>query len=88
MELALMVGSRTKTKQKTAQAILQNTLDCIRERLAAGESVELRNFGKFQVWTRKGSVGRNPKQPEEAIRYPDCKVVRFKPGKKMREAVL
>lgn len=83
-----MVCAKTKTKQKTAQSIIQNTLDCIAERLANGESVELRNFGKFQVWTRKGSVGRNPKQPEETIRYPDCKVVRFKPGKKMREAVL
>lgn len=88
LELVLMICARTSVPQKTAKLIIQTWLDCVRERLSEGESVELRNFGKFKVQARKGSIGRNPKKPKKAIRYPDRNVVRFQPGKQLRESVL
>ena len=88
LELVWMVGARTGVKQKTAKLIIQTLLDCLRERLSEGESVELRNFGKFNLEVRRGGVGRNPKKPQQAIRYPDRRVVRFRPGKQLRESVL
>jgi DNA-binding protein HU-beta/integration host factor subunit alpha len=48
----------------------------------------LRGFGVFEVKVRKARVGRNPHQPEKDIPIPARAVVRFKPGKDLREAVL
>jgi nucleoid DNA-binding protein len=50
--------------------------------------VELRNFGVFEVKVRKARIGRNPNQPETDVPIPRRAVVKFKPGKEMREAVL
>jgi nucleoid DNA-binding protein len=50
--------------------------------------VELRNFGVFEVKIRKARVGRNPNAPATDVRIPPRAVVKFKPGKEMREAVL
>jgi nucleoid DNA-binding protein len=68
--------------------VVQLTLDFISEALAKGETVELRNFGVFEVRIRKARVGRNPNAPEADIRIPPRAVVKFKPGKEMREEVL
>ena len=48
----------------------------------------LGNFGVFEVKIRKARIGRNPKQPEADMPIPPRAVVKFKPGKEMREAVL
>jgi len=37
---------------------------------------------------RKARIGRNPNAPENDVRIPPRAVVKFKPGKEMREAVL
>jgi nucleoid DNA-binding protein len=57
-------------------------------RLADGKTVELRNFGVFEVKVRKARIGRNPNRPETDVPIPRRAVVKFKPGKEMREAVL
>jgi nucleoid DNA-binding protein len=56
--------------------------------VAAGTTVELRNFGVFEVKVRKARIGRNPNRPETDVPIPRRSVVKFKPGKEMREAVL
>ena len=68
--------------------IVQRTLDVIAESLRNGETSELRNFGVFEVKVRKARVGRNPNQPEKDVPIPARAVVKFKPGKEMRAAVL
>lgn len=68
--------------------IVQRTLDVIAESLRNGETIELRNFGVFEVKVRKARVGRNPNQPEKDVPIPARAVVKFKPGKEMRAAVL
>lgn len=68
--------------------IVQRTLDVISESLRNGETIELRNFGVFEVKVRKARVGRNPNQPEKDVPIPARAVVKFKPGKEMRAAVL
>ena len=44
------------------------------------------NFGTFSLSQRKERQGRNPKTGEP-LTIPACKVVRFHPGKQLREAV-
>jgi DNA-binding protein HU-beta/integration host factor subunit alpha len=50
--------------------------------------VELRNFGVFEVKVRKARVGRNPNAPANSVRIPPRAVVKFKPGKEMRDEVM
>jgi len=68
--------------------IVQRTLDVLAQALSEGETIELRNFGVFEVKVRKARVGRNPNQPEKDVPIPARAVVKFKPGKEMRAAVL
>ena len=68
--------------------VIQKTLDYISAALAHGKKVELRNFGVFEVKVRKARVGRNPNAPETDVPIPQRAVVKFKPGKEMRETVI
>ena len=62
--------------------------DHISASVAQGRKVELRNFGVFEVKIRKARVGRNPNSPETDVPIPERAVVKFKPGKEMREEVI
>ncbi len=48
--------------------------------------VTLVGFGTFQKARRKARVGRNPQTGEE-IKIKAANVVKFKPGKKLKDAV-
>ncbi|NLH72580.1 MAG: integration host factor subunit beta [Verrucomicrobia bacterium] len=87
-DLVVRISEETKLGQQMVLKVVQLTLDYISEALAKGETVELRNFGVFEVRVRKARVGRNPNAPEADIRIPPRAVVKFKPGKEMREEVL
>lgn len=87
-DLILRISSETKLRESSVQAVVQRTLDHIREAVAQGITVELRNFGTFKVNVQKARIGRNPKSPKKSIKIPTRSVVKFKPGKEMREGVL
>ena len=87
-DLVMRISSGTKIKQQQVSIIVQNTLDSISEALAAGHKVELRNFGVFEVKTRRARIGRNPNSPQTDVPIPERAVVKFKAGKEMRAQVL
>jgi nucleoid DNA-binding protein len=87
-DLVIRISEETGLVQQRVLEVVQRTLDHISEAVAARETVELRNFGVFEVKVRKARVGRNPNQPETDVPIPARAVVKFKPGKEMREAVL
>lgn len=68
--------------------VVQKTLDYITESLAKGETIEFRDFGVFEIKTRKPRIGRNPNKPENTVTIPERRVVKFKPGKEMKAKVL
>jgi len=74
--------------QQDVLDVVQKTLDYISDAVTKGQKVELRNFGVFEVKVRKARVGRNPNAPAADVPIPPRAVVKFKPGKQMREAVL
>lgn len=59
-------------------------LDEMLSSLAAGETVALRRFGKFQPRTRPASVRPNPRTGDP-MRIPRRKTVTFLPSATMRE---
>jgi nucleoid DNA-binding protein len=87
-DLIVRISEETSMVQQDVLNVVQRTLDYIAEALAKGRKVELRNFGVFEVKVRKARVGRNPNAPAADVRIPPRSVVKFKPGKEMREAVL
>ena len=87
-ELVARITKETGLTQQEVAGILQRTLDYITESLIRGDTVEFRDFGVFEVTTRKARIGRNPKRPEETVVIPARKVVKFKAGKIMKELVL
>jgi nucleoid DNA-binding protein len=87
-DLVVRISSETGLVQTQVLDVVQKTLDHISESLAKGDTVELRNFGVFEVKTRKARVGRNPNAPDVDVPIPARSVVKFKPGKEMRETVI
>lgn len=69
---------------RTVAEVVQGVLDSISDALKAGKTVELRNFGVFEVQMRKARIGRNPNRPEKAIQIPAQKVIKFRAGKELR----
>lgn len=86
-DLLVSISEKTGMTQAQVLRILQATLDHISNAVAKGTTVELRNFGVFEVKVRKARVGRNPKRPDTPVPIPRRAAVKFKPGKEMREAV-
>ncbi|MGO8701300.1 MAG: HU family DNA-binding protein [Limisphaerales bacterium] len=87
-DLIVRISQETGLVQQQVLQVVQRTLDHISEAVAAGTTVELRNFGVFEVKVRKARIGRNPNQPKTDVPIPCRAVVKFKPGKEMRESVM
>ena len=87
-DLVVRISKETGVVQEDVYAIIQKTLDYITEALVKGDHIEFRDFGVFEICTRKSRVGRNPNRPQDVVRIPERRVVKFKPGKKMKEQVL
>jgi DNA-binding protein HU-beta/integration host factor subunit alpha len=88
LDLVNKISGETGVAQKHVFQVLQRTLDYISEAVGKGRTVELRNFGVFEVKIRKARVGRNPNRPGIDLPIPSRAVVKFKAGKEMREAVM
>jgi nucleoid DNA-binding protein len=86
-DLVMRIADETGLIQQDVYAVIQKSLDYIVEALEQDETVEFRNFGVFEVRERKQRVGRNPNKPENVVTIPARKVVKFKPGKIMREKI-
>src|SRR5580658_353542 len=87
-DLVVLISEEPGLVQQQVLDVVQRTLDHVCDALADGRNAELRNFGVFEVKVSKTRSGRNPNQPETDVPIPRRAVVKFKPGKEMREAVL
>ena len=86
-DLVVRISNETKLTQQDVMLVVQKTLDHISEAVSSGNTVELRNFGVFEVKVRKARIGRNPNSPQTDVKIPPRVIVKFKAGKEMREGV-
>lgn len=84
-DLVLKIAETSRLRQEEIYSVVQQTLDIIVDALAEGKHVEFREFGVFEIVRRKARIGRNPNRPENVVHIPERNVVKFKPGKRMRE---
>ena len=86
-DLVVRISNETGLTQQQVFDVVQKTLDAVTLELAQGNTVVMRNFGTFEVCQTKAKVGRNPKDPGKDVPIPPRAVVKFKPGKEMKEKV-
>ncbi len=86
-ELVAAFAEKTGTTKKDAETYLNALLDCIRDALRDGDKVQLIGFGTFEARERSAREGRNPRNTDEIITIPACKVPAFRAGKALRDAV-
>ena len=86
-QIAVSLANCYKIPLRDAEVGVQVVLDAIADGLLQGKCVELRNFGVFEVLVRKPRVGRNPNNPEEPVEIPKRAVVKFKPGKHLKNGL-
>ena len=78
--------SKTPLTKVVVKEILQRFLDEIIDELAAGNRLEFREFGVFEVRERAARRAQNPRTLEK-VHVPGKRVVKFKVGRLMRERV-
>ncbi|HBG18470.1 MAG: DNA-binding protein [Desulfobacterales bacterium GWB2_56_26] len=85
-ELIESIAGAADISKAAAEKALNGTLAAIAESLNNGDKVTLVGFGTFSVSKRDARQGRNP-QTGKTIKIPAKKVVKFKAGSKLSEAV-
>ena len=69
-----------------AAKVLESMMNSITKALKKGDKVSLVGFGTFSTVKRAAREGRNP-QTNQKIKIPAATIPKFKPGKKLKEAV-
>ncbi len=85
-QLVTEIARNAGVTKAIARKTLNATLDAIEGALRRGEPIQLVGFGSFVIIQRKERRGRNPRTGE-IITIPGKRVVRFRPGKRLKEAV-
>ncbi|GMV79743.1 MAG: DNA-binding protein [Planctomycetota bacterium] len=85
-DMVIEIAKKTGIEQQKVKQVVQLTLDTIIDILAKEGRIELRNFGVFEVRTRKPRKARNPRTGEEVM-VSSKRVVTFKAGKIMDERI-
>lgn len=86
-DLVIRIANQTGLTQRDVMDVVQRTLDTVTNELCAGRGVEFRNFGVFEIRKRQPRIGRNPNAPKNTVQIPERVVVKFKPGKVMKDRV-
>lgn len=86
-DIVVRIAEETKLTQNEVAEVVQKTLDYIAEELAEGRTVELRNFGVFEITTRKARKGRNPNKPQDEVIIPERTVIKFKTGRELKDKI-
>ncbi|MBI2448217.1 HU family DNA-binding protein [Candidatus Microgenomates bacterium] len=81
------LASSTGLSKSVATVAFNSVFSTITKSLAAGQSVSIASFGKFEVKKRVARAGVSPRDPKQRISIPAVKVARFRAGKGLKQAV-
>jgi len=71
---------------KQTEIVVETIFETMKEALIRGEKIEIRGFGNFRLKNRRRRIARNPKTGIK-IDVPEKKVLHFKAGKALKEAM-
>lgn len=84
--IAERIAEQLDLGQSTTLQVVQTFLDEMIDELAKGNRLEFRDFGVFELVQRRPRTALNPKTLER-VPVPPKVVVKFKPGRLMKERV-
>jgi len=85
-DLIVKVASKAGMTKASAENALNSFIASVEEVLASQGKLTLTGFGTFEVQQRKARTGRNPRTGQE-IQIPANKVVKFRPGKLLKDSI-
>lgn len=85
-ELIAQVAGEAQIRKVDAEKAVNSLVRIVSETLKGKGRLALAGFGTFVVAERKAREGRNP-QTGKPIKIPATKVVKFKPGKQLKDLV-
>lgn len=80
------LAMHTGTTNKVAEGAVNIFFNNVKQALFAGDKVEIRGFGSFQLKSYNAYTGRNPKTGEKVL-VPRKELPFFRAGKDLREKV-
>ena len=80
------VAAKAGLSKKDVQAVIDAALDVITETLKKGDEVSFIGFGTFTTSERAAREAKVP-GTDKVVKVPATRVVKFKVGKKLKEAV-
>lgn len=85
-DLVAKISEKASISKADAERALNAFLEAVEGTLVNEGKLTLTGFGTFAVEERKERTGRNPRTGQE-IKIPSTKVVKFRPGKLLKDAV-
>jgi len=85
-ELINQIAESADISKKAAGDALQGFMKSVSDTMVKGDKLQLIGFGTFSVTERSARTCRNP-QTGKSMKIPAKKVVKFKVGSKLAEAV-
>ncbi len=86
-DIVVKIAKNSDLTQNQIADVVQETLDILSATLSEGKTIEIRNFGVFEVAVRKSRKGRNPNKPQDEVIIPERTVVKFRAGKELKAQV-
>lgn len=83
-DLVDRIAEETGNKRVVVKKIIQRFLDEIVNELGAGNRLEFRDFGVFEIRARAARIAQNPKTMEK-VYVPSKRTVKFKIGRLMKQ---
>ncbi len=71
----------------TANTIVNEIFDLIKEAARKGEPVKISGFGVFVIRKRKGRIGHNPKTGQK-VNISALKILKFRPANTLKKRVV
>ena len=85
-ELTAAMAETSGLSKKDCEAALAAFTGAVETAMKSGDKVQMVGFGSFEVKKRPARVGRNPRTGEECL-IPASRVVKFTPGKALKDAI-
>ena len=84
-DLVDAVAAETSREKNIVEQVVRSALARVEGAIAKGDTVNLVGFGRFEVYERTARRGRNLRTGE-VLEIPPTMAVRFKIGKRLRDA--
>lgn len=79
-DLARTIAVKSGMTETAAALAIDAVIEAIKERVAQGDTVQIKGFGSFQVKAHKARTARNPRTGEP-VHVPETTKLHFKPSK-------